>query len=411
MSVPTISDTSVSTQPEAVACPDFLPGLWSPDFPSIEMLDQAAALVPRIRESLAGDTLVSEGPRPYIRIGPGVVEVRSKDYARADRSAQRERDRHALDVDALAAYLAEHDGFPDDPEPTREVTGWSRKSRANMVRTLGLIDFGPMFADHSRLPAMLTLTYPGDWLTVAPTGHEAKKHLKAFRKRYERAWGEPLMCVWKLEFQRRGAPHFHLLVVPPHGEVDGLGFRAWVSRAWADVVAHPDPEQYRRHVLAGTGVDYAEGLKARDPKRVAVYFLKHAQFASKEYQHDVPDEWKEPGKGPGRFWGYWGVAKETRTVELDQDVAVVAGRTMRRYSAAQQVTRETVRPRVKGGRPVSVYPEVIGIAGAQFLTGRKVRYRKSRTRAGRMKTNRGFLMVNSGPMFTAQLARVLNGHQ
>lgn len=408
MSVLTIADPLPTAHPQLPACPDF-DSLWRPDFPSVEMVDQAAALIPRLRESLAGDTLVGEGPRPYIRFGPGVVEIRSKDYARADRTAQRAVDRHALEVESLTAYLQEHGDFPPDPLPSREVTGWSRKSRANMVRTLGLVDFSPMFEDRSRLPAMLTLTYPGDWLTVAPTGAEVKRHLKAFRKRYQRAWGEQLRCVWKLEFQRRGAPHFHLLVVPPHGEVDGLGFRAWVSQAWADIVAHPDLEQYRRHVLAGTGVDYAEGLKAKDPKRVAVYFLKHGQFRAKEYQHEVPEEWQEPGKGPGRFWGYWGLEKVTRIVELDQDVATHAGRTLRRWSAAQQVTREVQRPRVRGGRVISKYPDTQGLAGAYLVASRSApKYRKTRTRAGRMATNRGFVMVNSGPMFVAQLSRHLS---
>ena len=55
-----------------------------------------------------------------------------------------------------------------------------------------------------RLPAMLTLTYPGDWLTVAPDGETVKRHFTALAKRYERTWGEPLVCIWKLEFQDRG---------------------------------------------------------------------------------------------------------------------------------------------------------------------------------------------------------------
>jgi hypothetical protein len=64
---------------------------------------------------------------------------------------------------------------------------------------------------------MLTLTYPGDWLAVAPNGEAVKRHLAALAKRYERVWGEPLVCIWKLEFQARGAPHFHLSTTPPMG--------------------------------------------------------------------------------------------------------------------------------------------------------------------------------------------------
>jgi hypothetical protein len=64
---------------------------------------------------------------------------------------------------------------------------------------------------------MLTLTYPGDWLTVAPDGETVKRHFTALAKRYERTWGEPLVCICKLEVQDRGAPHFHISTTPPMG--------------------------------------------------------------------------------------------------------------------------------------------------------------------------------------------------
>ncbi|MGH3980441.1 MAG: hypothetical protein ACRDRZ_15785 [Pseudonocardiaceae bacterium] len=37
----------------------------------------------------------------------------------------------------------------------------------------------------------------------------------------------------------------------------------------------PDPEHRRRHRAAGTGVDYAEGIKLTGPRRMAVYFTKY----------------------------------------------------------------------------------------------------------------------------------------
>jgi hypothetical protein len=123
---------------------------------------------------------------------------------------------------------------------------------------------------------MLTLTYPGDWLTVAPDGETVKRHFNALAKRYERGWREPLVCVWKLEFHARGAPHFHISTTPPMGfttiaDPDTGGFRSvdfktWLSITWADIVAHPDPEH--RHRAAGTGVDYAEGIKVTDPPQL-----------------------------------------------------------------------------------------------------------------------------------------------
>jgi hypothetical protein len=71
---------------------------------------------------------------------------------------------------------------------------------------------------------MLTRTYPGDWLTVAPDGETVKRHFTALAKRYERTWGEPLVCICKLEFQDRGAPHFHISTTPPMGFTNDLCF-------------------------------------------------------------------------------------------------------------------------------------------------------------------------------------------
>jgi hypothetical protein len=417
--------------------------LWQPRFPTVEEVERAAALLPRVRDA-ARQQWLTEGPRPFVRVGPGVIEVRSKDFARAERAAEREVHRHEVDVDMLAQYVGEHGEFPEDPDPTRVISEWSSKSRANMMNMLSLLDFNPMYSNPTRVPGMVTLTYPLCWLSVAPTGREVKKHMKAFRKRYERAWGEPLRCVWKLEFQQRlvrdenrnlvrdengdpiplacpcdvctelgddgHAPHIHMLMVPPHGTVDGMQFRQWASWAWADVVAHPVPEQYANHLRAGTRVDINEGLRASDPRRTAVYFLKHAQFQAKEYQHTVPQAWQQPGDGPGRFWGYWGLHKASAVVELDQDVAVVAGRTLRRYAAAQSVTRQVRRPRVPRGRILATEDyEVIGLAGAYLVESRRaLKFRKTRTPARRLKGNRGFLLVNDGPAMATQLARYLN---
>jgi hypothetical protein len=382
--------------------------MWQPRFPSRELVDQAAALFPHFSDESRKQWL-TEGPRPFVRISPGAIEVRSKDFAKANRTAERAVRRHEIEVDLLAAYIAEHGECPGEPTPTRMITEWSRKSRVNMRLKLAQLDYTPMYEDRTRVPGMMTVTYPGDWLPVAPNGREVKRHLKMLRKRYERAWGEPLRCVWKLEFQHRGAPHVHFLMAPPHGEVDGQQFRQWLSRTWAEVVAHPDAEEYRRHLLAGTAIDYVEGMKAADPRRIATYFSKHSQFKAKEYQHRVPDEWAESGVSVGRFWGYWGLEVATAVVELGQAEATVAARTMRRWADAQQVTREVSRPRVRRGRVCTDQHEVIGLAGAYLVESRKApRMRRSRTRARRMRGNRGFVVVNNGPEIASQLARYLN---
>ncbi|MGH3505440.1 MAG: rolling circle replication-associated protein, partial [Nocardioidaceae bacterium] len=292
------------------------------------------------------------------------------------------------------------------PSPSRQIAGWSRKSRANMVRVLAELDYRPMFTDPTVLPAITTLTYPAQWEEVAPSGRAVKRHMDKFRKRFERAWGRSLVGVWKLEFQARGAPHLHVWMIPPHGQTkDGRQFRQWLSETWAAIVAHPDPEQRRRHQLAGTGVDFAEGLRAKDPRRLAIYFSKHGSWKAKDYQNIVPEPWREPGQGPGRFWGYWKLERVASIAEVSPEDGLKVARTMRRWARAQRTTREATVWRTRGGAPRSCYPDVIGLAGAQLVQSRHSRTRKVRRRVRRLSTGRGFLIVNDGAAFAADLAR------
>lgn len=216
-----------------------------------------------------------------------------------------------------------------DPEhvfSSRTITEWSRRSRARMVRALAEIDYDSWEGDTF---AMVTLTLPGEWRSVAPTGRHFKAALERFRVRYMRGTGRRWQVAWKLEFQARGAPHFHLLMKPP-ALVNGERFETWLSRAWAASVAHGDAAQRAAHERAGTNVDY--GYRTTDPKRVAVYFLKHSAKTqdSKEYQHVVPVEWRAPGTGPGRFWGIAGLTRTRASVEVTERVFYQLRRELRK---------------------------------------------------------------------------------
>jgi hypothetical protein len=362
-----------------------------------------------------------EGPRHRLVLAAGAFAIEAPDLARRERRYERAEQARRTSADQAATYIARGEDVPT-AEPCREITGWSRKSRANMVRALCELDYRPMLDEPGRLPAMLTLTYPGDWLTVAPDGKAAKRHLHAFRRRYVKAWGEDIRAVWKLEFQRRGAPHFHLLLVPPHGVARipgsrarssawvgaGKSFREWVSAVWADIVGHPDPEQRRRHQLAGTGLDFSEGLRAHDPKRVAVYFTKHGAFAAKEYQNCVPEPWQQPGQGPGRFWGYWGLHRVTVPVEVTPEDATRAARVVRRWARAQGTTREVSVTRTKGGQLRSEQALVQSLAGAQLVqVPVSTRRRKVRRRVRRLGSGKGFVSVNNGQLFALAVARAI----
>jgi hypothetical protein len=302
-----------------------------------------------------------------------------------------------------------------------EVMSWTRKSRAKMTLTLASLDWSYL-EGATGLPAMLTLTYPGDWLPVAPSGQAVKAHLRAFLLRWKRAWGESLTAAWKLEFQARGAPHVHIgPVVIPLGRAgdwrrgrrrssrvvagDGLPFHKWLSAAWADIVAHPDPGERERHERAGTGVDYTEGLRCADPKRLAIYFSKHGSRRDKEYQNTVPDEWREQGKGPGRFWGYWNIKPCRAVVGLGQAEHLQVSRALRHMSERARVWNPELRrvEIVPAVREVTVYRRRVDPRTGEV----SVRRRKVRRRVRRLKSHRGFVCVNDAPKLAAELARLV----
>ena len=340
--------------------------------------------------------LRAEGRDLLIGIAAGVVSVRLVDHERRARTAGKDGRKTALlsipfgPVEAQPRFLSS--------TPSRRVTEWSRKSRANMTRALSELDYAPMF-EAGQTPCMMTLTYPGEWETVAPSGKAVKDHVRILMRRWTRKWKQSPPYLWKLEFQRRGAPHLHFFLCLPEAAAPGE-FTQWLSATWADVVAHPDPEQHRRHQLAGTGIDYREGIRARDPKRLAVYFTKHGGAAGgKEYQHQVPELWQTPATGPGRFWGYVGLRRVRCEVYLPQEAYIQARRTLRRLARSRRLTSEWRVPR----GPV----ELNDTTGEIRQGKRKIRRRrKVPCSAGGLAG--GFLLLNDGPQVAKQLAAYLN---
>lgn len=194
-----------------------------------------------------------------------------------------------------------------------------------MKLTLNQLDWTPMF-ESGRTPAHVTLTMPGGpsdhWESLCPTPDEWRVFVRKLKLYYLRAWGEPLLGVWKLEFQKRGAPHLHLLMAPPQGVAKSkhaYEFKYWLSYVWADIVNDPDPVEKRKHINAGTSVKLVE-LEHRGPDSIGDYFAKHGIFDAKEYQNEMPRIWRDAiaGDAPGiQFWGVWGLGKALAAVELN----------------------------------------------------------------------------------------------
>ena len=167
-----------------------------------------------------------------------------------------------------------------------KIKGFSRASRRRLMDKLMGVDWRavavPTKHAHEGRAFFVTLTYPDSW----PSDY-GKSHLRAFRARLERAFGG-VGAVWRLEFQERGAPHYHIMLVLDQ-VLPVAVLRSWVSRAWFEVVGSGD----EKHLRAGTNVQvvYAE----RGPGKLMCYLGK---YLSKE---------SFDGVEAGRVWGIWGM--------------------------------------------------------------------------------------------------------
>jgi hypothetical protein len=266
------------------------------------------------------------------------------------------------------------------------IKSWSKKSRANMVSRFSSLDLTPLANDNSNaLAVMITLTYPSDWESLVPTASHAKSHLHQFRKRFERRFGRPCYAMWKAEFQRRGAIHFHLFTASPIAVGE---FREWVRTVWSEIV-NPEPEEEReKHLRAGTAVDIFSGATIGDARLIAVYFSKHssANFGVKEYQNSPPRKWIDGGS-VGRFWGYWNLKPLEVEARISQREAFALARVLRRWFRSKDFTRVERVARIDQQGTIT--------------------YRKVRRRSKRMSQSFGFITLEDTVLMSEDLGRLL----
>ena len=135
----------------------------------------------------------------------------------------------------------------------------------------------------------ITLTYP----EFFPTARISKRHLDNFFKALSR-FAPDVWAIWKLEPQKRGAPHFHLLVggISLLSKRDFDIFKEWLTRTWFRVVGSGD----KKHLKAGTQVVNLE-YEQKKGQNIDLVILYVSKYFSK------PVESIEGWDSPGRFWG------------------------------------------------------------------------------------------------------------
>ncbi len=117
-----------------------------------------------------------------------------------------------------------------------KISNFSSDSRRRLLQLLGSLDRTVMDT-----PLFVGLTYPGvGWSDDPAIWHD---HLEAFWKRLKRRYpAAPLAVIWRMEPQKRGAPHFHLLIF---GVPSGFLPYSWVGLAWSSIVGGDEVHQKR----------------------------------------------------------------------------------------------------------------------------------------------------------------------
>lgn len=199
-----------------------------------------------------------------------------------------------------------------------EIAGLTSAARRRMLRSIS----GCAWDAYPGDKLFSSLTYPSEFPI---NGQMCKGHLRAWRERYQRAFGAPV-AAWKQEFQARGAPHYHLYHVAP--DLPLPDFQQWLSRSWYDVVDSGD----LKHLGAGTSCEVA-----RD--NAAFYFAGYTSGGkNKEYQHAVPEGFQNVG----RFWGLWNIKPEWQVQQLPPQRWFMLRRLLVRYRQAR--ARRSKRP-------------------------------------------------------------------
>jgi len=154
---------------------------------------------------------------------------------------------------------------------------FSRASRVRLMRFMARLKTRKIRA------TFITLTFTG-----VPSNEEAKRCFKRFTMRLKRAF-EKAAAVWRMEFQERGAIHFHLLVF-------NLPFwkQAELQKTW---------EKCTREKVSIVDIRLVHGARSI-MSYISKYIAKKDDRAITSLEDGSYQHADEKNKLSGRFWGY-----------------------------------------------------------------------------------------------------------
>lgn len=159
-----------------------------------------------------------------------------------------------------------------EPSPRGEIHGFSRASRKRMIRDCAKMG--------KAIPIFATLTYPDVWPADPAVW---KSDLATWWKRVTRK-KPSLGAFWRLEPQKRFAPHYHLLIYDKSGKRPFLP-KKWIADSWAEIT-NGNPAACSR----------IESLKSH---RGGMFYA--AKYCAKLPEGEYPEGWDNAGKHWGKL--------------------------------------------------------------------------------------------------------------
>ena len=170
-----------------------------------------------------------------------------------------------------------------------KIYGFSRASRRRLTDRLMRVPWNDVAETdkHSKSSRgfLITLTYPKEFPQDSSTYH---KHLDNFRRALSHVKQGRYGAIWRLEYQKRGAPHYHVLLVLQDC-TDLARLSVWVKRVWFRIVGTNDVN----HRAWGADVRVLH-RRPESPGAMMGYLIK---YLGKEDRTEYPT---------GRCWGGWG---------------------------------------------------------------------------------------------------------
>lgn len=212
------------------------------------------------------------------------------DYPETDSKLELEDTAYAVFADCMTIKVP-HMVVPGNRGGKRgKCVGFSPASRLRMKKRLAKLNIKDKYC------FFISLTYPEKYIKDMRV---SKRDLDVFRKAFAREFESFIGGIWRLERQKRGAPHYHMLLVSDK-PISRKKIIEFIKRRWADIVRtsyiksggdeKEYQEHYERHVNSGHNVQF---MKSRE--MVQNYISK---YIAKVDEDSVDDEM-------GRIWGQW----------------------------------------------------------------------------------------------------------